>query len=187
MSVRKTAGSVLTGDTLLFAFYLFMLLCGFVAGTMIWSKLDIPFAPLEMLPESASFAQMFLCIAIPAAGSFAVFLVLALFAGGWMIFPAVVYILGTAFGCFCCVLFSEQTGEKSVVFRITLSAAYLCCAAVLMYFCVFTHQLSRELSGGGTGCFPAYRRCLCGAAFSAALIAAISGIFSGVISAFSLL
>ena len=185
MKVKNAVGLIRSEDAQLFIFYLFMMLCGFVAGTMIWTKLDIPFNAADMLPKSAALFQIALCIALPAAGAFAVFLLLALFAGGWMVFPAAVYILGSVFGYFSCVLFSEQSDIKTAVSYITLAAAYLCCAAVLMYFCVFTHQLSRELSGGGESCISAYRRCLRSAVFSAVLIAVISGVFSGIISVFS--
>ncbi len=164
-------------DTLLFIFYLFMLTCGFIAGTRIWSVQSVPFSVALPALAEADFSQLFASIAIPSGAMLAALLIMALFAGGWIIAPALVYLGGAVYGCFCCVLFDNSGFD---LLPAAWLASYLCCAAILIYMCVFAHQLSRRLSSGG-GCAEAYRQCLKRAIVTSVLLAAVAGSFSGVI------
>lgn len=162
-----------TGDYLIFFFYLFMMVCGFAAGTKIWSSNDsiIRFSCDNLYTHV--FSDILTMIALPPLAVLALSSVLALFAGGWILLPLVIYTIGAGAGYAGCIFFSE--GHVSVL--TAFAAAYFCCFAVIIYACVYSHTLSRVLSCGGN-CRTAYKKHAKGIVVSIVLIIITAFVFS---------
>lgn len=173
MKGQKLISIVSEHSLSLFMFYLFMVVCGFVAGTKVWSSNYISFDFDFSLLCSENLSIVFKALFMPPVAVLLLVLILAFFAGGWLFMPAVMYSVGIFGGYAGCCLFAGDAGINTDIIP-AVSALYICSFAVFAYFCVYSHSLSRKLSHGD--CRSAYLNHLKSAAVSFVIIIAVSAV-----------
>lgn len=179
MKRNTILGIVSNEKFLIFLFYLFMTVCGFAAGTRIWSSGSISYNFNISFLRLDSFSNLFRVLFLPPIAVFVIAILMALFAGGWLFMPAVMYFVGAVGGYAGCCLFSDKVCIQSIEVLLAAFASYFCCFAVLAYTCVYSHALSRNLSCGD--CRTAYGNYAKGVAASLVVIFITALVFSAVI------
>jgi len=143
-------------EFLVFVFFVFVTLTGFVAGTRIW----------EIVDSDLSFGKYFICsnpadllitIITPACISVLLLFLLSLFVFGWILLPFIMYSLGFAGGYVICSVFFLPVNFTNFSVYFIFSSCLVCTLVAICYFCVFSHKLSRQLSySGASGCVYIY-------------------------------
>ncbi len=170
---------VLSGELLTMIFYLFMVLCGFIAGCQLWSVSDIPSVVIGNI-VSAGLNYVFLFLLFPAAFCVIVFFILAMFAAGWLLLPLVVYILGCVSGVAVCSLFGAPVSVSVLSSALAVSACLFCTLVALCFIASQAHILSRKLAYSN-GSKIAYTYSCGNILLVTAVISAADFIFAGII------
>lgn len=176
MNGKILSNRIFTGKYLVFLFYLFMLVCGFVAGTRIWPQsISFNLSFQEVLTHKIT--DIMAILVLPPTVIMVIICIMALFAGGWLLLPVIVYSAGVVSGYIGCAIFSDAILHSNIGILLSFAFSYFCSLAVISYACVYSHNLSRVLSCGGN-CRSAYKGHAKSTVISFFLIVITSFIFS---------
>ena len=179
MKIRSVSELGFSNEFRLMIFYLFMLMCGFAAGTRVWITAELPAISLQQYIP-IEFHNIFFVLYVPAAVITLLMLFFSLFAVGWIFLPAINYLLGGAAGVLICSFFSVPVTFTNFSVLFTVSACLICTLAVVCFISLHSHKLSRQLANfNGSKCVYTY---FCRNLIAASMIILLSDvIFAGII------
>lgn len=168
-----------SGELVTLVFYLFIILCGFVAGTRIWVTVDIPTVRIEEYLPGA-FADTFILFFAPAAIAISAVVLLSLFVAGWLLMPVLSYIIGSAAGIAFCAIFGNEFEISGFLVSFTFSACFTCMIAVVAFILSHAHRFSRYISYSGAS-QAAYARFFVNVFIAVILMLLLAAAFAGII------